>query len=76
MNQTEERKREHIQISLEEDVSAHHNYWDDVKLVHNALPEINEDDIDLSTALFGKKLKTPLIIAGMTELRKKIRLCF
>jgi len=41
MNQTEERKREHVQICLDEDVSAHHNYWDDVKLIHNALPEIN-----------------------------------
>ena len=66
MNQTEERKREHIQISLEENVSAHHNYWDDVRLIHNALPEINEDDVDSSTILFKKKLGAPLIIAGMT----------
>ena len=66
MNQTEERKQEHIQISLKEDISAHHNYWDDVRLVHNALPEINEDDIDLATTLFGKKLGAPLIIAGIT----------
>jgi isopentenyl diphosphate isomerase/L-lactate dehydrogenase-like FMN-dependent dehydrogenase len=42
MNQTEERKRQHIEISLEENISAHHNFWDDVTLVHNALPEINE----------------------------------
>ncbi len=66
MNQTEERKREHIKISLEENVSAHHNYWDDVTLIHNALPEINEHDIDLSTNLFGKKLGAPLIISAMT----------
>jgi len=66
MNQTESRKDEHVRISLEKDVSAHHNYWDDVKLIHNALPEINKDEIDLSTKLFGKKLGAPLIIAGMT----------
>ena len=66
MNQTEERKREHIQIALEEDVSAHHNYWDDIRLVHNALPEINAEDIDTSTILFDKKLDAPIIIAGMT----------
>ena len=66
MNQTEERKKEHIQISLEEDVSAHHNYWDDVTLIHNALPEINEDEIDLSIELFGKKLGAPLVISAMT----------
>lgn len=66
MNQTEERKREHIQISLKENVSAHHNYWDDITLIHNALPEINEKDIDLHISLFGKKLGAPLIISGMT----------
>jgi len=66
MNQTEERKREHVQISLKENVSAHHNFWDDVHLVHNALPEINENEIDLSVQLFGKKLDAPLIISGMT----------
>jgi isopentenyl-diphosphate delta-isomerase len=66
MNQTEERKREHVQISLKENVSAHYNYWDDVHLIHNALPEINENEIDLSTQLFGKKLDAPLIISGMT----------
>jgi len=66
MSQTEERKREHVQISLKENVSAHHNYWDDIKLTHNALPEINEDEIDISVRLFGKKLGAPLVISGMT----------
>jgi len=66
MNQTENRKDEHVRISLEKDVAAHHNYWDDVKLIHNALPEINKDELDLSTSLFGKKLDAPLIISGMT----------
>jgi len=66
MNQTESRKDEHVRISIEENVSTSHNYWDDVKLAHNALPEINKNDIDLSTKLFGKKLGVPLIIAGMT----------
>lgn len=66
MNQTESRKDEHVRVSLEKDVAAEHNYWDDVKLVHNALPEINKNEIDFSTKLFGKKLGAPLIIAGMT----------
>jgi isopentenyl-diphosphate delta-isomerase len=66
MNQTEMRKDDHVRISLEENVAAHHNYWDDVKLIHNALPEINKEEIDLSTTLFGKKMGAPLIIAGMT----------
>lgn len=66
MNQTEERKREHVQISLTKNVSAHHNYWDDVILTHNALPEINEKEVDLSIQLFDKKLGAPLIISAMT----------
>jgi isopentenyl-diphosphate delta-isomerase len=66
MNKTESRKDEHVRVSLEKDVAAEHNYWDDVKLIHNALPEINKNEIDFSTKLFGKKLGAPLIIAGMT----------
>ncbi len=66
MNKTESRKDEHVRISLEKNVAAHHNYWDDVKLVHNALPEINKYELDHSTELFGKKLAAPLIISGMT----------
>ncbi|MFO7677227.1 MAG: type 2 isopentenyl-diphosphate Delta-isomerase [Thermoplasmatota archaeon] len=66
MNQTEKRKRDHVRICLEENVSAHYNYWDSVHLIHNALPEINEDEIDLSTTLFGKKLGAPLVISAIT----------
>jgi isopentenyl-diphosphate delta-isomerase len=75
MIKTESRKEEHVKVSLERDVSYEHNYWDDVRLTHNALPEINKNDIDFSTKLFGKKMGAPLIIAGMTggyEKAKKI----
>ena len=48
MNQTESRKDEHVRVSLEKNVTSEHNYWDDVKLIHNALPEINKNDIDFS----------------------------
>jgi len=71
MNKTESRKDEHVRISLEKDVSSKHNYWDDVKLVHNALPEINKDEIDFSTNLYNKKMRAPIIIAGMTGGYKK-----
>ena len=66
MNKTESRKDEHVKISIEKSVAAHHNYWDDVKLTHNALPEINKEEVDHSTKLFDKKLKAPLIISAMT----------
>ncbi len=66
MSKTESRKDEHVKVSIEKKVSSEYNYWEDIRLVHNAIPEINKEDIDLSTKLFNKKLAAPLIIASMT----------
>src|SRR5437867_5688805 len=65
-SKTEQRKSEHVNIILNENVSAEYNYWNDIHLVHRALPEIDLDDIDVSTTLFGKKLRAPLVISSMT----------
>ncbi len=66
MNEIESRKDEHVRLALDKNVSASHNYWDDISLVHNALPEINKSNIDLSTEFLGKQLNAPLLISGMT----------
>lgn len=62
------RKGEHIQICLKKDVGFHSKsaMWEDVELVHRALPELDYSEIDLGCNLFGRKLSAPLIIAGMT----------
>ena len=65
-SKTEQRKAEHVNIILNEDVSAGYDYWGDVHLVHTALPEIDLDDIDLRVKLFGRKLEAPLVISSMT----------
>ena len=65
-SKTEQRKAEHVNIILQENVSAEYNYWNDVRLVHNALPEIDLDDIDLGVKFLGKRLAAPLIISSMT----------
>ncbi len=65
-SKTEQRKAEHVNIILQENVSAEYNYWNDVRLVHDALPEVDLDAIDLSVKFFGKKLRAPLIISSMT----------
>jgi isopentenyl-diphosphate delta-isomerase len=62
----ERRKGDHVDICANEDLSQDYVYWDDIKLVHNPLPEIDLDEIDTSTTLFGRKLGAPLIISAMT----------
>lgn len=65
-SRTEQRKAEHVDIILQENVSAEYNFWNDVRLVHDALPEIDLDDIDTSVKLLGKRLEAPLVISSMT----------
>ncbi|OGS51439.1 MAG: type 2 isopentenyl-diphosphate Delta-isomerase, partial [Euryarchaeota archaeon RBG_16_68_12] len=65
-SRTEQRKAEHVNIILNENVSAEYNYWADVHLVHRALPEIDLDDVDVSCTLLGRKLDAPLVISSMT----------
>lgn len=65
-NQTENRKDEHVRVALEEDVFAAYNSWDDITLKHNALPEINKEDVDLSTQFLNVHFEAPIIISAMT----------
>jgi len=51
---------------LGRDVEGRYRYWDDIQLVHRALPEIDFDEIDPSTTLVGHRLKAPIVITGMT----------
>jgi len=37
-----------------------------VELLHDALPELSLDEVDTSTALLGKRLRAPIVIAAMT----------
>lgn len=63
-----QRKTEHLRISLGEDVRFPNltTGLERYHFVHQALPEINRDDIDLSTTLLDKHLNAPLIISSMT----------
>ena len=60
------RKTEHLRICLEQQVETGDPLWDEVTLVHQALPELSLDAIDTSCAFLGKQLAFPLVIAGMT----------
>jgi len=61
------RKSDHIHINLTEDVnSGITTGLEQYFYVHEALPEINFNDIDLSQTLFGKKIHSPILISSMT----------
>lgn len=62
------RKDDHLALCETDDVAfqAKTNLLDDVGLVHDALPELAVDDIDLRTVFAGRELAAPLIIAAMT----------
>ncbi len=67
MIQTEKRKLDHIKICLEKDVSsAVRTGFEDVHLIHNAMPDINKKDIDTTVEFFGKNINAPIIIGAMT----------
>jgi isopentenyl-diphosphate delta-isomerase len=60
------RKGDHVEIVANEDLSQDYVYWDDIKLVHNPLPEVDLEEVDTSATIFGRSLKAPLIISAMT----------
>lgn len=60
------RKSDHVGICLRDDVQHSTNFWDDVQLVHCALPEVDLAAIDTTTSLFGHDIGAPLLIASMT----------
>jgi isopentenyl-diphosphate delta-isomerase len=63
-----QRKKEGIDIPLHHDVQAKtiSTRLEDVKFVHNALPEVDYDDIETSTKFLGHSFSAPIIIDSMT----------
>ena len=63
----EDRKLEHLRINLRENVQSHQsNGLECFRFVHQALPEINQNDISLSATFFGRRLRAPILISSMT----------
>jgi isopentenyl-diphosphate delta-isomerase len=63
-----ERKADHIEVCLKEDVQAKKatTGFEDVHLVHKALPEIEREKIDLKTTVFGYRFSAPFFVGAMT----------
>jgi len=65
---TRKRKSDHIRISLNHDVQAKRTTtgFEDVYFIHRALPEIDKQEINLSTTVFNHKFAAPLIAGAIT----------
>ena len=66
--ETTKRKAEHLNISLKRDVQARSvsTGFEDVGLIHNALPEIDKRKLDLSTRIFGHEFAAPIVAGAIT----------
>jgi isopentenyl-diphosphate delta-isomerase len=65
---TKKRKAEHIKICLERKAQAQKatTGFEDIHLIHKALPEVDRVKIDLSMSVFGYKFSAPIIVGAMT----------
>jgi isopentenyl-diphosphate delta-isomerase len=63
---TSGRKLDHLRICAKQKIEAGWTGFEDVRLVHSALPECCMDRIDQSTRFLGHRFSSPLFIAAMT----------
>jgi len=63
-----DRKLEHLLLCKHWDVEHKHKRtgFEEIELIHKALPQINKEEINITTEFLGKTLEAPIIITGMT----------
>lgn len=68
MSDIYQRKRDHIDLCNTGDVGpgGHRGLFEDVWLVHDAMPELAMDGLDTTTRLLDHTLKAPVMVTGMT----------
>lgn len=62
------RKPDHVRICVEEEVECAESgtLLDNVRFLHEALPELAADEVALKTSFLGREVHLPLMITGMT----------
>lgn len=61
------RKQEHIKAILQDDgIERNQAGFDEIKLIHRALPELDFAKVNTSVEFLGKQLAFPLLISSMT----------
>jgi isopentenyl-diphosphate delta-isomerase len=68
LTRTQQRKKEHLELCLDQNSVTGRlgTGLDRYSFVHNALPELDIDEIDVSAHFLGKKLEAPILISSMT----------
>lgn len=63
-----QRKKDHLALCAGDNVNFREktSLFEQVELVHNALPEMHADAVDSHIDLLGKRLHAPIIVAAMT----------
>ena len=62
-----QRKQDHIMLSLEDRNEARgQSGFERIRLVHEALPELDFSEIDITTTVFGERRATPFLVSSMT----------
>src|SRR3989440_10974482 len=65
--EVKQRKIEHVGIALGQDISAQQRAnWNDIQFVHQALPEVDLDEIDTSVTFLGHTLRYPIFMSSLT----------
>lgn len=65
MTDIEQRKIDHLNFGLQ-NINKDYSCFDNYKLIHNALPEIDFAKIDTSVRFLGRKLRIPLLISSIS----------
>jgi isopentenyl-diphosphate delta-isomerase len=67
MSAISERKLAHLDLCANEDVESRGTtLLEEVRLFHDALPELSLDEVDTSVEVLGRRLQAPILIAGMS----------
>lgn len=65
--QTESRKKDHVELVLKKGAQYEKSAgFERLDFIHNALPEISLESVDLSTVFFSKRIAYPILINAMT----------
>jgi isopentenyl-diphosphate delta-isomerase len=65
--QFEQRKQDHIKLALmPENQTAESSILDDIHLMHEALPDLNFEDLSIKSVRLGKEVKKPFLVSSMT----------